>query len=97
MVDFDQGRWASIDLSLSWSRAAHLGNTDRVRRFKVVSVDRLLGSSGPHRLVQWYNGRVGRASKTRRAGADGIGDVARRQMPIMFLDHPGVGMADDAK
>ena len=51
----------------------------------------------PHRLVQRYNGRVGRASKTRRAGADGIGDVARRQMLIMFLDHPGVGMADDAK
>jgi hypothetical protein len=29
---------------------------------------------------------------------DGYGrEVARRQMPIMFLDHPGVGMADDAK
>ena len=27
------------------------------------------------------------------ASADGVSDVARCQMPVMFLDHPGIGVA----
>src|SRR6478672_9626609 len=39
------------------------------------------------------NNRTRCITKPWSASADGVSDVARWQMPVMFLDHPGIGVA----
>jgi hypothetical protein len=57
----------------------------------MLSFPSALGLTGGHRH---HRTRRLDASKARCAGADGIGDIARRQMAVMPLDHPGVGMPE---
>jgi hypothetical protein len=45
-------------------------------------------------FVQGHNGRIRCSSEARRASTDGVGDVARGQMAVMFLDHSGVGVPE---
>jgi hypothetical protein len=64
------------------------------RTMKQESVSSTDHRAGMRRALVQLDNRTRCTTKPWSASADGVSDVARRQMPVMFLDHSGIGVAE---